>query len=81
MSLASLSLARMLSTLFFLTISGLSLTAMLLAVQQLWKRHTTLVVSSSVTLVVFFVALSAAQASGPGDHQRRRLSGDGRGRI
>ena len=72
MSLASISLAPMLSTLFFLTISGLSLTAILLAVQQLWKRHAALVVASSVTLVVFVVALSAAQAS-----DRVIINGDG----
>ena len=63
MSLASVSLAPMLSTLFFLTITGLSLTAILLAVQPLWKRHAHLVVAGSVTLAVCFLALPAAQAT------------------
>ena len=72
MSLASISLAPMLSILFFLTISGLSLTAMLLAVQQLWKRHAPVVVAGSVTLVVFFLALSTAQAT-----DRVIINGDG----
>jgi hypothetical protein len=62
----------MLSILFFLTISGLSLTAMLLAVQQLLKRHAPLAVAGSVTLVVFFLALSAAQAT-----DRLIINGDG----
>src|ERR1019366_3192947 len=63
MSVASISLAPMLSTLFFLTISGLALTAMWLAVPLLWKRHAPLVVAGSVALVAFFLVLPAAQAT------------------
>lgn len=63
MSLASISLAPTLSTLFFLTITGLSLTAMLLAIQRLWKRHAPVVVAGSVTLAVCFLALPAVQAT------------------
>ncbi len=63
MSPASISQAALLSILFFLTISGLSLTAIFLAVQQMSKRRAHLAAASGITLVVFFLALSAAQAT------------------
>ena len=69
---ASISLAPTLSTLFFLTISALSLTAMLLAVQQLWERHAHFVVAGSVMLALCFLALPAAQAT-----DRIIINGDG----
>ncbi len=62
MSFASISLASVLSTLFLLTISGLCLTVMFRVVQQFWKRHSQLVVTGSVTIMVCFLALAAAQA-------------------
>jgi primary-amine oxidase len=63
MSIASVFLAPTLSTLFFLTIFGLSLTAVSLAVQPLWKRRAHLVVAGSFALMVFLGALPAAQAA------------------
>ena len=52
-----------LSILFFLTISGLSLTAMVLAVQKLWTRQVWFAVSGSLALVLGFPALATAQAA------------------
>ncbi len=69
---ASISLAPTLSTLFFLTISALSLTAMLLAVQQLWEWPAHFVVAGSVMLALCFLALPAAQAT-----DRIIINGDG----
>jgi hypothetical protein len=62
----------MLSTLFFVTISGLSLTAMLLGVRQLWKRHAPFVVAGGVMLALCFLTLPAAHAT-----DRILINGDG----
>jgi Cu2+-containing amine oxidase len=72
MSLASVSLAPVLSTLFFLAICSLAFRALLPALQRLWKRHARVAALSSATLVVVFLALPVAQAT-----DRLIINGDG----
>jgi Cu2+-containing amine oxidase len=61
------SISHTLSALFFLPISGLSLT-----IQKLWKRRASLVVAYSVALVFGLLALGTAQAT-----DRIIINGDG----
>jgi hypothetical protein len=63
MSLASISYAPTLPNIFFLTIFGLALMAMLPAVQPLWKRHARFAVAISAMLLLCFLALPVAHAT------------------
>ncbi len=63
MSFVSVSAAPVLSTLFFMTISVVALSAMLMAVHQLWKRHARVVAAGAITFLVCVVTLSTAYAA------------------
>ncbi len=63
MSVASVSLAPVLSTLSLVMISGLSLIAASFAVRHLWQRHARFVTAISATLAMMFLALSTAHAT------------------